>query len=335
MVTMTKEKVNTHFSFPLTLDMSPYLERNLLNITDAHDDQFECEEEFFDSCNTKYELIGVTVHTGTAEGGHYYSFIQDRDPQSVTRNKWFLFNDAEVKFFDKAQIATECFGGETTSKQYDQVILIILFISDLIIFFIFTQANDKFFDCSIEKTNSAYMLFYERIETEGGTNRSEEKDKSIHSISDGISGSLMDWIWDDNISFLRDQFIFEHNYFDFIWQVCAQVPQTLTSNFSTQSTLIAARLATYFVLETLIHAKEKPTIAQWIELLTKQFNNSPQACEWLINHLSENDWWSIQILFKCSNQMVIYIINLMPFVLIINFLYIHRCANYLFVYAFT
>jgi len=27
---------------------------------------------------TDYELIGVTVHTGTADGGHYYSFIRDK-----------------------------------------------------------------------------------------------------------------------------------------------------------------------------------------------------------------------------------------------------------------
>ena len=26
----------------------------------------------------EYELIGVTVHKGTADGGHYYSFIRDR-----------------------------------------------------------------------------------------------------------------------------------------------------------------------------------------------------------------------------------------------------------------
>lgn len=32
----------------------------------------------------EYELIGVTVHTGTAEGGHYYSYI--RDPFDST--KW-------------------------------------------------------------------------------------------------------------------------------------------------------------------------------------------------------------------------------------------------------
>lgn len=55
----------------------------------------------------EYDLIGVTVHTGTADGGHYYSFIRDR-----SRDKWFLFNDAEVKPFDPKQIAAECFGGE-------------------------------------------------------------------------------------------------------------------------------------------------------------------------------------------------------------------------------
>lgn len=288
MITMTKEKVNTYFSFPLTLDMAPYLEKNLLVITDEHDGQLKSEEGESDSKSTKYELIGVTVHTGTADGGHYYSFIQDRDPHSVTRNKWFFFNDAEVKPFDKSQLADQSFGGETTSKQYD-------------------QTNDKFFDCSIEKTNSAYMLFYERIDGDDifdGNEKDAIVSKAHHQPLEEISKSLLDWIWEDNISFLRDQFIFDHHYFDFIWQVCSQVPQTLPSSLAPKSTLISARLATLFVLETLIHAKEKPTLAQWIELLTKQFNNSQNACEWLIDHMSQNDWWLIQILFKCSNQMV-------------------------------
>lgn len=54
----------------------------------------------------------MTVHTGTADGGHYYSFIRDRT--TTNRDKWFLFNDAEVKPFDPSQIAAECFGGEMT-----------------------------------------------------------------------------------------------------------------------------------------------------------------------------------------------------------------------------
>ncbi|KPM06040.1 ubiquitin specific protease-like protein 2 [Sarcoptes scabiei] len=285
MITMTKEKVNTHFSFPFVLDMAPYLETNLLNLSDTNLFRSDSEEDFSESSSiTKYDLIGVTVHTGTAEGGHYYSFIQDRDPTSPTRNKWFLFNDAEVKLFDKTQIAFECFGGEMTSKTYD-------------------KTNDKFLDFSFEKTNSAYMLFYERCDY-SCDNSNQMPIRNSNLAYENISKELVDWIWGDNISFIRDKLIFEHAYFDFVWRVCAVTPQSFSSIYSSQSALISTRLATLFVLETLIHAKEKPTIANWIELLTKQFNNSKNACEWLMNHLAENDWWPIQILFKCSNQMV-------------------------------
>ena len=102
---MLKEKVNTHFSFPLTLNMSGYMEKNLIpsvsvpnNVDDNQSDmspssdspptsvaseqsesstaQTEADEE---ESSWLYELIGVTVHTGTAEGGHYYSFIRERN----------------------------------------------------------------------------------------------------------------------------------------------------------------------------------------------------------------------------------------------------------------
>ena len=65
-------------------------------------------------CLCRYELVGVTVHTGTADGGHYYSFIKERNKSAMQHDRWFLFNDAEVKPFDPSQIAAECFGGEMT-----------------------------------------------------------------------------------------------------------------------------------------------------------------------------------------------------------------------------
>ncbi|CAG2106043.1 unnamed protein product, partial [Medioppia subpectinata] len=297
MVTMTKEKVNTHFSFPYQLDMAPYLEKNLIKAKGKDTDYKSGSDEMMATdqesgtgvveglsepeTSTEYMLIGVTVHTGTADGGHYYSFIRERESISPgAQDKWYLFNDAEVKPFDKTQIATECFGGEMTSKTYDQV-------------------TDKFMDFSFEKTNSAYMLFYERIDKKD----SILEEKVISTVQ--LAPDLSEWICDDNISFLRDKSIFEHTYFDFMWQICGYIPQTLPTNQSSPKvTLLSARLATSFVLETLIHAKEKPTIANWIELLTKQFNSSQQACEWLMDHLAEDDWWPIQILLRCSNQMV-------------------------------
>ena len=120
MITMLKEKVNTLFSFPLRLDMSGYVEKHLMpqyyqeqrmkSQLSSKSDELSDTDDFNE--RYEYDLIGVTVHTGTADGGHYYSFIRDRT--ALNRDKWFLFNDAEVKPFDPNQLAAECFGGEMT-----------------------------------------------------------------------------------------------------------------------------------------------------------------------------------------------------------------------------
>lgn len=206
MLTMQKEKVNTHFSFPMKLDMSAFVEKTLMpqqynddkkrreaeaeavvvaspsasaeeiaskasaEASSSDDNKPEAnpfeskfstadeDDEFAE--HYEYKLIGVTVHTGTADGGHYYSFIKERsNPNNQQQDRWFLFNDAEVKQFDPSQIEAECFGGEMTSKTYDSV-------------------TEKYLDFSFEKTNSAYMLFYERCldqkDDEHQTNRSAE-----------------------------------------------------------------------------------------------------------------------------------------------------------------
>ncbi|XP_033873774.3 ubiquitin carboxyl-terminal hydrolase 34 isoform X3 [Acipenser ruthenus] len=274
MVTMMKEKVNTHFSFPLRLDMTPYTEDFLMGKCDRKDG-FRDEGEAKPAESYEYDLIGVTVHTGTADGGHYYSFIRDIvNPHAYKNNKWYLFNDAEVKTFDSAQLASECFGGEMTTKTYDSV-------------------TDKFMDFSFEKTHSAYMLFYKRVEME------EENGKECKF---DVSSDLLEWIWHDNMQFLQDKNIFEHTYFGFMWQLCSSIPSTLPDPKAIS--LMTAKLSTSFVLETFIHSKEKPTMLQWIELLTKQFNNSQAACEWFLDRMADDDWWPMQILIKCPNQIV-------------------------------
>ena len=50
------------------------------NSNEKKDEKKEPEKpvEENDGKSYEYELIGVTVHTGTADGGHYYAFIRDR-----------------------------------------------------------------------------------------------------------------------------------------------------------------------------------------------------------------------------------------------------------------
>lgn len=52
-----------------------------------------------------YKLKGVVNHTGTAEGGHYYSYIKTNE------DTWCEFNDSIVKMFDPKDLEKECFGG--------------------------------------------------------------------------------------------------------------------------------------------------------------------------------------------------------------------------------
>jgi ubiquitin carboxyl-terminal hydrolase 34 len=109
--------------------------------------------------------------------------------------------------------------------------------------------------------------------------------------------------------------------YSFMWQMCGYIPQTLLSQ-QPEVTEMAAQLSASFFLETFIHAKEKvcsrqilcslslrdiflqPTMVQWVELLTKQFNSSVAAGEWFLSHMASNEWWPMQILIKCPNQMV-------------------------------
>jgi len=52
-----------------------------------------------------YRLVGVLVHAGHAEGGHYYSYILG------STGKWHEFNDQDISDFNPERLAAECFGG--------------------------------------------------------------------------------------------------------------------------------------------------------------------------------------------------------------------------------
>ena len=61
--TYANEKINSRLEFPLELNIFPY--------TKEGGQGGEGDENYF------YELIGIVVHSGTADLGHYYSYIRD------------------------------------------------------------------------------------------------------------------------------------------------------------------------------------------------------------------------------------------------------------------
>ncbi|KAH6965506.1 hypothetical protein EDB82DRAFT_300975 [Fusarium venenatum] len=121
--TLQRSKINDYFSFPSRVDMRPYTIGHLSN------PDSDSEEDIF-------ELVGVLVHSGTAESGHYYSFIRER-PSSADRPSWVEFNDDMVTPWDPAEMEQKTFGGAERPLH---------------------DPNGLVYD----KNYSAYMLFYQR-----------------------------------------------------------------------------------------------------------------------------------------------------------------------------
>ena len=123
-ITGMRSKINDIFEFPEQIDMAPYHVDYLKNPGEAMSTDL-------------FNLVGVLVHSGTAESGHYYSYIQERPSGSASGKTWVEYNDVDVVPFDSTQIPDQCFGGFTEPSGYPSRYL---------------------------KSWNAYMLFYERCD---------------------------------------------------------------------------------------------------------------------------------------------------------------------------
>jgi len=106
--TMQQAKLNDRFEFPRNLDMWPY---TVWGRADAFAER-DTAGGAPDKSLFQYELVGVVIHMGTAIGGHYYSYIRERD-ESGPGERWFEFNDSFVSPWAGTDDAfvRDCFGG--------------------------------------------------------------------------------------------------------------------------------------------------------------------------------------------------------------------------------
>lgn len=95
---MRKIKINDECKFPASLNVKKYTSE--FNLGE------ECKpDEYYD-----YKLRGVVIHSGTSEGGHYYSFIKNEQKDSDIKEmkemkegnddgaaKWYEFNDEMIE----------------------------------------------------------------------------------------------------------------------------------------------------------------------------------------------------------------------------------------------
>lgn len=111
--TWEKRKIDSPFEFPINIDLKPYT--------------------ILENKNTKYALCGVIIHSGTANYGHYFSYVKNRNS-----NKWYNFNDSYVSEITQDDMLQSAYGKKDSSNGY-------------ILFYDRTDIDNKFEDIIIDK----------------------------------------------------------------------------------------------------------------------------------------------------------------------------------------
>jgi ubiquitin carboxyl-terminal hydrolase 34 len=113
-------KVNDRFEFPQSIDMSRYHRKHLDN------PEAKIDKDVF-------ELVGVIVHQGTLNLGHYWSYVLLRNTGAPDRRCWVKLEDRFVSSVEGGvqEVQRECLGGQ-------------------------------FYNNGNERADNAYVLFYQR-----------------------------------------------------------------------------------------------------------------------------------------------------------------------------
>ena len=79
------KKVSRHISFPLTLDVSPFLAQER---------------------HAAYELYGVVCHSGSLSGGHYIAYVRPLlpSPEKKRSHQWYYFSDSSKRPVNEGEV---------------------------------------------------------------------------------------------------------------------------------------------------------------------------------------------------------------------------------------
>lgn len=175
---MQRSKINDRFAFPEKIDMRPYTIEYLSNSPEGKDEDI-------------FELVGVLVHSGTAESGHYYSYARER-PSSSDSPAWMEFNDEVVTPWDPLQMENACFGGTEHRDQFD-------------------GGNGP-----VDKTYSAYMLFYQRSSSLAKNQALLKQTRLPSPMAVAVPPEMSRVIDEENIVTLRRHCIYDDSQINFV-----------------------------------------------------------------------------------------------------------------------
>nr|XP_033805269.1 probable ubiquitin carboxyl-terminal hydrolase FAF-X isoform X2 [Geotrypetes seraphini] len=295
-------KFNDYFEFPRELDMEPYTVAGVAKLEGDEvtpenqvipNEQTESEQ----SGSTKYRLVGVLVHSGQASGGHYYSYIIQRNGGDGEKNRWYKFDDGDVtecKMDDDEEMKNQCFGGEYMGEVFDHMMKRMSY-----------RRQKRWWN--------AYILFYERMDTH---ERDNELIKYItelvvtskpHQIK--MPSAIERSVRKQNVQFMHNRMQYSLEYFQFVKKLltCNSVylnpppGQDHLLPEAEEITMISIQLAARFLFTTGFHTKKivRGPASDWYDAL----------CILLRHSKNVRCWFAHNVLFAYANRFSEYLLE--------------------------
>ena len=261
LMTGMRNKINEYFEFPRELDMAIY------NIDYLKDPQQKPKPD-------RFTLVGVLVHSGNAEAGHYYSYIRER-PHSG--DSWIEFNDSEVSHFDPTNIKDQCFGG-WTEQPYAGV--------------------------HYPKTWSAYMLFYQRVSSLEADEAKQKLSGKIGPAAVDVPVELANRLNTDNEEWIRRFCLFDPEHAKFTKALLEQYRKLTNDTCSEDHDLEQDVIS--FILQHLerifCRQKDSTYLHAILDTLTRLVERCAQCCRIFLYGVLNGDHTLKTFLLKCPDE---------------------------------
>ncbi|KTG47363.1 hypothetical protein cypCar_00025077 [Cyprinus carpio] len=299
-------KFNDYFEFPRELDMEPYTVAGVAKLegSDVHPENQEVDQQNEPSepeppCSSRYRLVGVLVHSGQASGGHYYSYIIQRNGSGGEgeRNRWYKFDDGDVtecKMDDDEEMKNQCFGGEYMGEVFDHMMKRMSY-----------RRQKRWWN--------AYILFYERMDT-------LEKDSELvkyiteltvtskpHQVK--MPSAIERSVRKQNVQFMHNRMQYSLEYFQFIRKLLTCNSVYLNSPpgqdhllpEAEEMAMISIQLAARFLFSTGFHTKKivRGPASDWYDAL----------CILLRHSKNVRYWFAHNVLFAYPNRFSEYLLE--------------------------
>ena len=237
-------------------------------------------DEEFPSEYYEYSLKGVVIHIGTADSGHYYSIINEKD------DKWLEFNDIHVRKFDINDLSSEAFGGDEKGL---------------------SNSGNNMMNLSKsmkERSKNGYLLFYER--TRKYTENAEEISQLIVPENSAISPRIYEEIKDDNVKYYINKNCFDSEFSLFIQKLLLKTIENVKFD---EISLEIYKLSFLYFFSVVIRFKDRERlIPVMTKLLKKSLVNSVEISAWFLTHAGSEEIIK-ETLIECPIKDIKYIVS--------------------------